>query len=430
MLIVLIAMTFVSFGLGTYTVFSNPNSNVVSKTIPTQGGGVLLSVQGSSFYNNTVRAIWVDPQFSSSDSSLLKSSSGFRLGNVNIDSNGGFATNLTISSTILNEIKADGSNPHSVWVVGNASGNAATSQAGYIAITSDSQQNYTASSQGNGIYFFVTLFVFSLPFKFSFGGLFIVLWTIYLILFAVVLNGPFRNIIQSLKDATKKDGVGGLMSNSAFALFMVFPVALWGSILLALLQQTAGIPTGNLPPTDPLLEFLELSIAPLREEIGFRVIPIGVVALSILFSRGRIKDGIMALWHPSRYLKRNDTPSSYNRDRIIMFILIGISAGLFGAAHVLLGAGWDIGKVSQAAGVGVALGALYYEYGFAATVLLHWGFDYVVDSYTTNPIFLNWFIYYELYTAAVAIAATIALVVLLVRRLRRGPLIQLNSSGL
>jgi hypothetical protein len=206
-------------------------------------------------------------------------------------------------------------------------------------------------------------------------------------------------------------------------------VALWGSVALALLQQSAGIPTGSLPPTDPLLQFVELTLAPLREEIGFRVIPIGIVALFILLSRRRVKDGIMALWHPSRYLKKADSVSDYQRHRVIMYALIGLSAVIFGAAHVLLGAGWDIGKISQAAAVGVALGVLYYQYGFAATVLLHWAFDYVIDSYTTNGVFLNIYNYYILFSAVVAIASTIALVMLLARKLSgRHPMLSSNTN--
>ena len=69
-------------------------------------------------------------------------------------------------------------------------------------------------------------------------------------------------------------------------------------MLSPLLEQTGGVSTGGLPTIDPLLEFVELAIAPLREEIGFRVIPIGVVALIVIVSRGRFKDGILGFVAP------------------------------------------------------------------------------------------------------------------------------------
>ena len=112
-----------------------------------------------------------------------------------------------------------------------------------------------------------------------------------------------------------------------------------------------------------------------------------------------------------------------------MYVLVAISSVLFGAAHVLLGAGWDIGKVSQAAAAGVALGVLYYKYGFAATVLLHWTIDYAIDAFTTNNIFMGTFLYFELVSGAAAVASTIVLIVLLVRKLKRHPVADLMPKG-
>jgi hypothetical protein len=420
LVIILIALTFLTFAFGSYTVFNNPDSNVIAQTTKTSGGGAILTIQGASFANNAQRIVWIDPQFSSSNPSLVIASSGFEIGTVNTTSQGYInPVNLTISSSNLTKINSDGFSPHSVWIIGNG-GFVPIGSTRFINVTVDSQQNYTAASAGSGIYFFVSLFVFVLPVNFTYGQLFIALWTIYILLFAVALNGPFRNILSSLKQSART-GVSGLLSNSAMATFIVFPIALWGSVILAELQQSAGIPTGALPPTDPLVEFIELALAPLREEIGFRVIPIGIVALLILFSRRRIKDGLLALWHPSRYLKRNDSPSDFRRHQILMYILVVIAAVIFGAAHVLLGAGWDIGKVSQAAAVGLALGVLYYRYGFAATVLLHWAFDFVVDAYTLNNAFVNMFLYYELFSIVVAVGGTIALIVILIHKIQKPP---------
>ncbi len=418
-LILLIAMTFITFAFGAYTVYNQPNSYVVAKTTKTSSGAT-LTVQASGLQNNTQRTVWIDPQFSANNSELLIPNSGFRLANVTTNSTGTIFVTLNLSSSTLQQISADGQNPHSVWIIG-VSGLVTYQSGTFLNTTSDTEENYTASTMGSPYttnFFWISLFGFVSPVSATLGQLFIAVWTIYLILFAVALNGPVRNIVGSMKELATK-GLDGVLSNSALATFMVYPVALWGSALLALLQQSAGIPTGSLPPADPLLEFVELALAPLREEIGFRVIPIGLFALAILLSKKRIKDGFLALWHPSRYLKKNESYDQYRRHQLEMYVLIVISAVIFGAAHVLHG--WDIGKLSQAAGVGLAFGVLYYQYGFAATVLLHWQFDYVVGIYTetTNSIIVNTYTYYGLLTEVAAVASSIALIMLLVRRLRK-----------
>src|SRR5487761_623031 len=416
-LIVLIALTFITFSFGAYSIFNHPNSYVVAKTT-SANAGASLSIAASGFDNNSLRTVWIDPQFSSSNPFLLNESSGFNVTVIRTDSAGDINQNVSISNLQLQSIRSDGQNPHEIWIIGVSS--LVSSSGTFVNITSDSKENYTASSMGSTDttnFFWISIFGFASPFNATLGQLFIAVWTVYLLLFASALNGPFRSVIGSLKDTASK-GLDGILSNSAMATFMVFPVAFWGSELLALLQQNAGIPTGSLPQADPLLQFVELSLAPLREEIGYRIIPIGIVAMVLLLSRNRIKDAILALWHPSRYLKKNDSVERYKRDKIIMYILIGASAVIFGAAHVLHG--WDIGKLSQAAAVGVAFGVLYYRYGFAAAVLLHWQFDYVIGIYTgtSDGIILDVFPYYVLVTEVAAVASTIALIILFVRKLR------------
>jgi hypothetical protein len=418
-LIILIALTFLTFGFGAYTVFNHPNSGVVAQTT-SAGSGAVLSIVATGFPNNTLRTIWIDPQFSQTNPSFLNSSSGFNITNVRTDGSGNIEENVSVTSAQLQKVALDGVSPHEVWVVGKFN-SVLTSRGVYINITSDSKDNVSSSSMGSADttnFFWITIFGFVSPVNANLGELFIAVWTVYLLLFASALNGPFRSVIGSLKDATFK-GLDGLLGNSAMVTFMVFPVAFWGSELLALLQQSAGIPTGSLPPTDPLLEFVELSLAPLREEIGFRVIPIGIVAMLLLFSRLRFKDGLLSLWHPLRYLRKNDNMSRYRNDLLLMYILVGVSALVFGAAHVLHG--WDIGKLSQAAAVGVAFGVLYLRYGFAAAVLLHWQFDYVIGIYseTTNGLIMSVFSFYLVITEVVAVLSTIAMIILFLRIVRR-----------
>ena len=206
------------------------------------------------------------------------------------------------------------------------------------------------------------------------------------------------------------------------ATVLVFPVILWGTVALSLIEQASGISTGSLPSIDPLLEFVELAIAPLREEVGFRVIPIGLAALLVLLSRGRWRDGLLALWHPSRYLKKNDSPSEYRKNLFLMYALIALSAVLFGLAPVLLGAGWGPGKIASAAVAGIALGGLYYLYGLPAAVLLHWSIDYFLSVFGfSNQILVDMGNFVSLYTIALAVIGAAVLITLLIRKLRKSP---------
>jgi len=45
-------------------------------------------------------------------------------------------------------------------------------------------------------------------------------------------------------------------------------------------------------------------------------------------------------------------------------------------AHYLTGGGWEIGKITSASVVGLAMGLTYLLYGVQAPILLHWFFNY------------------------------------------------------
>lgn len=417
-LLVLLAAEFASFAVGAYYVYDQPTSNVFAETIH-RGLGAIVEVNATSLDNSTKRIVWLDPNISTnaSGTSFVLLGSGFELGNVTTNSTGGVSAGFRINSSTFASIQSDGQSVHTLWIIGLAPSSTGLSR----EMTDDSEQNYTAFTQGSGIILFVTLLVFEVPINFNLGQLFLVLWTIYLILFAVAMNGPIRNIISAIKASSTK-GIASLFDNSMLATLIVFPVVTWVTVAISLLEQAGGVSTGSLPPTDPLLQFVELTIAPLREELGFRVIPIGVVTMIILFSSGNIRDGLLSLWHPSRYLKKNLSPEDYRRHMKAIYVTMAVSAILFGLAHVLLGAGWGPGKILSAAVAGVGLAGLYYVYGFPATVLLHWSIDYFLSVFDLNPALSNAGDLITLYTLALSVAGSIVLILLALQRFRNGKL--------
>jgi len=411
--LILLAAEFSSFAIGAYYVYDKPTSDVVAETLHTASGAI-LEVNATGLDNASRRTIWVDPNVTTNDtgSQFIDLHSGFVIGNVTANSSGDISNRIPIDASTLAKIQSDGQSVHTVWVIGIQSAQATSHQ-----LTSDSEQNYSASTESSGIILFVTLVTVEVPINFSLGQLFIVLWTIYLILFAMALNGPIRSLWSAIKSSYTK-GMFALFDNSMLATLIVFPVVTWVTIALSLLEQAGGISTGSLPPADPLIQFVELSIAPLREELGFRVIPIGVVALLILFSSGKFRDGLLALWHPSRYLKKNDSPENYKRHLRSIYVAIILSSVLFGIAHVLLGAGWGPGKVLSAAVAGVGLAGLYYVYGLPAAILLHWSIDYFLSAFDLNPSLSTAGDWITFYTLFLSVVGSVLLILLAVRSFR------------
>jgi hypothetical protein len=427
-LIVLVLFEFASFAIGAYYVYDQ-NVSYVSAQTTTSNQNTYLNITATGLTNNTSRTIWIDPSiaYDSSGNAYANVNSGYRIANVTTSPDGTVSGMYLISSGTLQQIESDGQKIHYVWIAGIGQ-TQLQGQPGYLNLSSDSSQNYTTATTGAGITLFATLFTFVLPINFNLGQLFLFLWTVYLVLFAIALNGPFRSIIGAIRAASTR-GIQALMSNSMLATVLVFPVVLWGTVAISLIQQAGGISTGSLPPIDPLLEFVELAIAPLREEIGFRVIPIGVAALIILISKGRLRDGLLALWHPSRYLKKCDSPPQYKRHLYVMYAMIALSAILFGIAHVLLGAGWGPGKIASAAVAGIALGGLYYVYGLPSAILLHWSIDYFLTAFGfNNQILTDVYGFVTLYTIVLAAAGSIVLILLLIRKLRKSPLETYSST--
>ncbi|HZW58522.1 MAG TPA: CPBP family glutamic-type intramembrane protease [Nitrososphaerales archaeon] len=418
-LVLLAVLLFVTFGLGAYYVYNSPVSNVVATTYAGNSQNAFVEVRATGLSGASQRQIWIDPQVNYDANGNPQSfipSSGIFIANTNSDPNGNVAGNFSISNANLKLISNNGKSVHSLWVVGfsGQNQNFSVSTSSPISITADSEKNYSASTQLTGLTFFVTLATFVVPINSDLGTLFIVLWTIYVLLFAMALNGPLQSLVRAIKHSASV-GISGVFGNSMLAVMAIFPIVIWVSVIMALLQQSVGVSTGNLPPTDPLLLYVELSIAPIREELGFRVIPIGLATLVILLTKGRVRDGLLSLWHPSRYLKKNDSPKEYRRHLWTVYVMIAISSFLFGLAHYVLGAGWGPGKIAEAATAGIALAALYYKYGLPAAILLHWAVDYGLSTYTLSPSLTGAGDFVTLYTLPIAAASSVALIILLLR---------------
>ncbi len=212
----------------------------------------------------------------------------------------------------------------------------------------------------------------SIPIDIEIGDAFIVLWSIYVIFFVMAMVGPkdgFFKIMSSLLSKGKLQ----TKSNYMVAVITGFSILIFVSAVINFIQE--GFEISTIPPVveNDLIQFFYVSLAPITEEIGFRVILIGLPLVAFYSHRTSIKSFFKSLWSPS------DNLDIYEPRRAI--ILIIIVAIFFGLSHIISGEPWSDGKFAQATISGIILGWLYFRYGFISAILVHWATNYFIFSY-------------------------------------------------
>ena len=224
-----------------------------------------------------------------------------------------------------------------------------------------------------------TVFITDLGRYSSIRGLFIIFWFIYLVLFVKAIRGPRLPLNRIPRTALNYE-LKSIFNNTLSTLAVTFSALLLITTFIELLQKSVGVETGSLheiDPSFPILLFISTTIAPIEEEIIFRVATIGIVVILLLFIRGNHFNPFRVLWHPAKHVSE----LGKRADMKIIYFAIIISGALFGFAHIAFGAGWEIGKVTTSSLAGIILGLIYFFYGFPGAVLLHWSFNYFLDSF-------------------------------------------------
>ena len=211
-----------------------------------------------------------------------------------------------------------------------------------------------------------------IPFDIEIGDVFIVLWSIYAILFTIAMFGPDKGFLKTLS-ANLSNGKLETKSNYMIAITKWFSILILISVIIDFIQQGFGIVT--VPPSvdNDLTQFLYVSLSPIVEELGFRVILIGLPLFVFYSHKLSIKHFFKSLWNPNRNLHIYDF-----RKILFLIVLVGI---FFGLAHIMTGEPWSEGKFAQATASGIILGWLYFRFGLIPTILVHWGTNYFIFSY-------------------------------------------------
>ena len=211
----------------------------------------------------------------------------------------------------------------------------------------------------------------SMPFEIGIGDVFVVFWSAFAILFIITTMGPRQGFIRTLLHILGRGIDTG--SNRMITVLKWFGIIVFSTVVIDTVQGQFGIVIEPPDFGDERILFLETSMAPIIEEVGFRVLLIGVPLYCLFYRRSTVWSFLKSLWHPYGNLDVTDP-------RKVMVLIIGIGI-MFGLAHVMFGQQWSTGKGTQAALGGVILGWVYYRHGLAAAIMLHWATNYFIISY-------------------------------------------------
>lgn len=210
----------------------------------------------------------------------------------------------------------------------------------------------------------------SFPPYIEMGDVFMAAWTVYLVIFAVAVMGPDKDVTVSMKDM-----VWGRRGGSNYMVHSIvwFTVLVLVSGIIEAVQGRVGLAMTPPDVGNDLVQFHLITLAPITEEMLFRVALVGLPVFALYTHRTSPAFLAKCLWHPSRHLHIHDTKR--------MFAVILATGIVFGAAHVLSDEAWGAGKAAQATAAGIILGYVYCRYGLACAMLVHWASNYFLYSY-------------------------------------------------
>ena len=242
----------------------------------------------------------------------------------------------------------------------------------YLVFNSEIGDDITHEYPMDSLSLFLAGIGFEVPITFELGDGFVVIWCTFLILFTVAILGPQKKFFAVLQS---------MMSEGRYKIQDSYIVAVikWFSILVVIsgsiigVQEFVGISIEQPEAPNQLIQFFDISLAPIIEELGFRVVLIGLPLFMLYSHKLSFKFLVKSLWWPQKNLR------NVNMKKVLLVIVIvGI---LFGAAHIFSDEAWSTGKFAQAIASGIIIGWVYFRYGFVSAVLIHWATNYFIFSY-------------------------------------------------
>ena len=242
----------------------------------------------------------------------------------------------------------------------------------YLVFNSEIGNDITYEYPMDSLSLFLAGIGFDVPVEFELGDGFIVIWCAFLILFTVAMFGPKKNFVKTLQLIISA-GKYEVQDN-----YIVVTVK-WFSILVILsgciiaIQEFFGVFVEPPDVSNQLIQFFGVSLAPIIEEFGFRVVLIGLPLFALYSHKSSFRLFVKSLWRPFQNLQNVNVKGA-----LLLIVAVGI---FFGIAHVISGEPWSAGKFAQASSGGIIIGWVYFRYGLAPAVLVHWAANYFIFSY-------------------------------------------------
>lgn len=241
----------------------------------------------------------------------------------------------------------------------------------FVMYQSNLGDNITYEFPINGLDILLGGFGISIPIDVQIGDAFIVIWAIFVILFTIAMMGPKQGFLKTMSSLLSH-GKLHTKSNYMVAITKWFSILILISAIINFIQEKFGVST--IPPdvSNDLVQFFYVSLSPLTEEIGFRVLLIGLPLFAFYSHKKSIKFLFKSLWSP------NNLHIYDSKKAIILIVLVAV---FFGIAHIISGEPWSNGKFAQATASGIILGWLYFRFGLITAIMVHWATNYFVFAY-------------------------------------------------
>ena len=242
----------------------------------------------------------------------------------------------------------------------------------YLVFNSEIGDDITYEYSMDSLSLFLAGIGFEVPVEFELGDGFVVIWCTFLILFTAAILGPKKNFIHVLQSMIS-EGRYKIQDSYIVATIKWFSILVVVSGCIIGVQEFIGISVEQPAAPNQLIQFFDISLAPIIEEFGFRVVLIGLPLFMLYSHKLSFKFLVKSLWWPWQNLR------NVNMKKVLLVIVIvGV---LFGAAHIFSDEAWSAGKLAQAIAGGIIIGWVYFRYGLVPAVLIHWATNYFVFSY-------------------------------------------------
>ena len=242
----------------------------------------------------------------------------------------------------------------------------------YLVFNSEIGNDITYEYPMDSLSLFLAGIGFDAPVEFELGDGFIVIWCAFLILFTVAMFGPKKNFVKTLQLIISA-GKYEVQDNYIVVTVKWFSILVIISGCIIAIQEFFGVFVEPPDVSNQLIQFFGVSLAPIIEEFGFRVVLIGLPLFALYSRRSSFRLLVKSLWRPFQNLQNVNVKGA-----LLLIVAVGI---FFGIAHVISGEPWSAGKFAQAASSGIIIGWVYFRYGLAPAVLVHWAANYFIFSY-------------------------------------------------